>query len=395
MLYEIYFLAIHILALVAVCFSVGLNEDSFDHQNKKPTREGYWALVLLGLSVLGLILLVNLMTSPLEDNRGLFLGFFITLASFSLPYFSTTHNAEIPGWPKINLIGWLTIALGGIGLLPVLLYLTGAKADSIAVIGHSITVASALFALLGETIQSDGKGRFSLTDLGKLIFTAILIGFTVSVVNSQIEDEEKRDLQKKMSQTVNSLDSARVVLDVLNHQLKRTGKQFTTMLDTNGKRFLERLASIHKDIDTIIVDVERHLEDSLSKGFRRVRTRIQNKIDSIRQGLALDQDLKKVYQQSINQYYLLKKLKGEMAQGSKLASLDTFIRQEQEKQLQKVLLSETMLLDIKKEVLLLKQRLNNSNNYVTRQDLDQMKGDMIRDVHRTLKSALDTLKKVK
>jgi len=245
-----HFFAIHLVAFIALLINIGPQQDGWDNLNKKFTLNGKIATVIIGLDLIALIHFLLTTKVGLAAYGSFYLGYSITVVAFIIPFTAISHYASSPKFVKINMVGWIAIALGASGFVSSLFLVffskpkvaTNMSEDYVAILGHFITVASAMIALTeglnanaapqpvavpkneNESKRAEDK-LFERRDLKRVAIKVIMIGFVVSAVNSIIqnrkEDEVKNNLLSTKTFITDSLDTHITKLDA---QIKNTEK---------------------------------------------------------------------------------------------------------------------------------------------------------------------------
>ncbi|OJJ19023.1 hypothetical protein BKI52_19575 [marine bacterium AO1-C] len=246
-----HFFAIHLVAFIALLINIGPQQDGWDNLTKRFTLNGKIATAIIGLDLVALIHFLLTAKVGLAAYGSFYLGYGITAIAFIIPFTAISHYASSPKFVKINMVGWIAIALGASGFVSSLFLVFFSKAkvatnmseDYVAILGHFITVASAMIALTeglnagaAQPVQpkaaEDEHARrkaedklFERRDLKRVAIKVIMIGFVVSAVNSIIqnrkEDEVKNNLLSTKTFITDSLDTHITKLDA---QIKNTEK---------------------------------------------------------------------------------------------------------------------------------------------------------------------------
>ena len=244
-----HFFAIHLVAFIALLINIGPQQDGWDNLNKKFTLNGKIATAIIGLDLIAFIHFLLTTKVTLATYGSIYLGYGITVVAFIIPFTAISHYASSTKFLKINMVGWIAIALGASGFVSSLFLVffskpkvaTNMSEDYVAILGHFITVASAMIALTEglnanatqpmATPKNEAESKkvedkvFERRDLKRVAIKVIMIGFVVSAVNSIIQNRKEEEVKNNLLSTKTFItDSLDTHITQLDAQIKNTEK---------------------------------------------------------------------------------------------------------------------------------------------------------------------------
>ena len=253
-----HFFLIHLVAFVALLINIGPKQDGWDNLTKKFTLTGKVATAIIFLDLVAFIHFLTTAKVSLASYGSFYLGYGITVVAFIIPFTAISHYASSKKFIKINMVGWIGIALGASGFVSSLFLVFFSKAkvatnmseDYVAILGHFITVASTMIALTeglnagavqqaatappeNEAARKKAEDRqLERRDLKRVAIKVIMIGFVVSAVNSIIENRKEEEVKNNLLRTksfiTDSLDTHITKCADKKHR-KRLGKSKQTI----------------------------------------------------------------------------------------------------------------------------------------------------------------------
>lgn len=262
-----HFFLIHLLAFVALLINIGPQQDGWDNLAKKFTLNGKIATALIVLDLAAFIHFLLTTKATIATYGSIYLGYGITVVAFSIPFTAISHYTSSPKPIKINMVGWIGIALGASGFVSSLFLVAFSKTkvainmseDYVAILGHFITVASAMIALteglsasaaaipvVAPTTEKDRlkaeDRKWEKRDLKRVAIKVIMIGFVVSAVNSIIENRKEEEVKK------NLLHTKKLITDSLDTHISQ--------LDVQIKNTKADLGKVHKELQGLLATVK-------------------------------------------------------------------------------------------------------------------------------------------
>jgi hypothetical protein len=251
-----HFFLIHLLAFIALLINVGPQQDGWDNLNKRFTLTGKIATALIAIDLIAFVHFLIITKATVTAYGSFYLGYGITVIAFSIPFTAISHYASSPKPIKINMVGWIGISLGASGFVSSLFLVffskikvaTNMSEDYVAILGHFITVASAMIALTEslnasasqtpanapidnspEALAKAEDRKWERRDLKRVAIKVIMIGFVVSAVNSIIENRKGDEVKKNLLRTKS------FITDSLDTHISQLDKQITTTKKDLGK----------------------------------------------------------------------------------------------------------------------------------------------------------------
>ncbi|MGB0526034.1 MAG: hypothetical protein ACPGJS_23840 [Flammeovirgaceae bacterium] len=234
--YKILFFLIHLTSIIALVLHIGIKEDGFDVKTKRLSKQGKIATGIEAMTIIAFAIFVYVY-DDLCNLSSLYLGFGITLATFSVPFLSTCHIKHSKARIKLNFAGFVAILVGFSGFLTSFVWFfdrnTGSTVSTdmidnyISILGQFIAGTSALIAFSGTTIETkqekNDKGKpipvTRLTDLGKVAITVIVIGFAVAIIDFNLDNAEKKRVNSEVDEILHQAQSISKNLDGANEFL--------------------------------------------------------------------------------------------------------------------------------------------------------------------------------
>lgn len=286
-----HFFLIHLLAFVALLINIGPQQDGWDNLSKKFTLNGKIATTLIVLDLAAFIHFLLTTKATMAAYGSIYLGYSITVVAFSIPFTAISHYKSSLKPIKINMVGWIGIALGASGFVSSLFLVAFSKTkvatnmseDYVAILGHFITVASAMIALTeglsasaaitvaASTTEQDRlkaeDRKWEKRDLKRVAIKVIMIGFVVSAVNSIIENRKEEEVKK------NLLHTKKLITDSLDTHISQ--------LDVQIKNTKGDLGKVHKELQGLLATVKTlgKINSSLEELNRKVAKK--NKVDQL------------------------------------------------------------------------------------------------------------------
>lgn len=262
-----HFFLIHLIAFIALLINIGPKQDGWDNLTKHFTLNGKIATGLIALDFLALIHFLATAKAPIASYGSFYLGFGITAVAFIIPFTAISHYASSKKVIKINMVGWIGILLGASGFVSSLFLVMFSKTkvainmseDYVAILGHFITVASAMIALteglnpsaavapiepVDDTLEARQKAedrKWERRDLKRVAIKVIMIGFVVSAVNSIIQNRKEEEVKNNLVRT------EKFITNTLDKHISQLDKQITTTKNDLGK--------VHSQIQGLLTTV--------------------------------------------------------------------------------------------------------------------------------------------
>ncbi len=436
-----HFFVIHLVAFIALLLNIGPQQDGWDNLTKKFTLNGKIATLIIGLDLIALVHFLFTAKVNLATYGSFYLGYSITAVAFIIPFTAISHHEASTRWIKINVVGWIGIALGASGFVSSLFLVFFSKAkvatnmseDYVAILGHFITVASAMIALTEglnasnppshlhqenapeQTSSSSTDKTLARRDLKRVAIKVIMIGFVVSAVNSIIQNRKEEEVKNNLLTTkafiTDSLDTHISKLDIqikstekdlgqVNKQLKgllatvKTLGQISASLDALDKKVAQK-----DEVNTLLKKSDQLSEndDAQKKALEKLNLDLSaelNKYNELTQKLSQSSQTRQKsiddIKNSLGQYQQkLDALQKTVNDQTELKQLQVIVRGQQNMldKIQKNMLTSTSLNQLTQNVTALQNRLK---SFETR--IQQQISKIPRPLKRTPPPVKDTLK---
>lgn len=416
-----HFFLIHLVAFVALLINIGPKQDGWDNLTKKFTLTGKVATAIIFLDLLAFVHFLATAKVSLASYGSFYLGYSITVVAFIIPFTAISHYASSKKFIKINMVGWIGIALGASGFVSSLFLVFFSKAkvatnmseDYVAILGHFITVASAMIALTeglnASTVQQAATAppeneaarkkaedrQLERRDLRRVAIKVIMIGFVVSAVNSIIENRKEEEVKNNLLRTksfiTDSLDTHITQLDV---QIKNTEKDLgkvntqlqglLTTVKTLGQisasiEELDKKVASKKEVDALLKKSDKLSEndDAQKKALEKLNQDLSTELDKyngltkqLTQNSETRQKSIDAIKNNLDQYKRqLDVLQKTASDKTELKQLQVIVRGQQNllDNIQKKMLTQASLAQLSKNVTALQTRLRSFETRIQQQ----------------------------